>query len=227
MQRNILTILFLALGSISVLAQDNPTDSYIEVTGSAEISVIPNIIIYTVELEEYEKDRKIVPMDQIESNFLKAVATSNIDQKNINVSDISSVSLGLKRKRTAYAFKTYNLTFSNPAKLLSFTARLEDLDIKRQFISRLDHTDMAKFRIDTKKSALAAAKTKAEQLLSVVDSKLGKPLIIEEIDPSVAYYRRNPSSNVGYLPESLELLDDIDFKPLKIRFEIKARFAIQ
>jgi uncharacterized protein YggE len=229
MYRFIIHSLFIALISTTLTAQNNETDPYIEVTGSSEMSVIPDIIIYTVELQEYEKDRKIVPMDKIEAKFLEAVNQSGIEPENINVSDISSYAFKAKRKRKAYANKTYNLTFSNPQKLVGFIDRLENLDIKKQFISRLDHSEMTRFRLDIKKGAMAAARDKARALLSVVDTELGKPLIIREINSFNNFSPRNTSSNAVYRSkaEVSKLIDDIEFKPIKIRFEIFARFAIQ
>lgn len=229
MYRLLISSVFLVLTSFATVAQNNETDPYIEVTGSAEMEVTPDIIIYTVILREYEKDRKLTTLKDIETRFLKAVNASGIEKKNINISDVSAGAFGSKRKRKAFASKTYNLTFSDPVGLLSFTDRLENLDIDNQRISKLTHSKLITFRLDVKKQALLAAKNKAEALLSVVDSQLGKALLIREISNSPSNFSNiSMRSNRAYSYKAEDDIsnNDIGFKKIKLRFEIMARFQI-
>lgn len=226
MYKTLFSSLLLSLLVTTVVAQNNETDPYIEVNGSAEMEITPDVIVYTVVLREYEKDRKLVTLKDIESRFLKAVNASEIEKENIKISNVSAGAFGSKRKRKAFASKTYNLTFENPVELLGFTDRLENLDIQNQYISKLTHSRLPEFRLDVKKKALLAAKTKAEALLSVVDSRLGKALFIRESSQS-PFDMRTLSSNRSYkMDEETITSDDIGFKQIKLRFEIMARFRI-
>lgn len=226
MYKALFSSLLLSLLITTVLAQDKETDSYIEVTGSAEMEVTPDIIVYTVVLREYEKDRKLVSIEDIEGSFLIAVNASGIKEENINISDVSASAFNSKRKRKAFASKTYNLTFQTPQELRAFTDRLENLDIQNQRISKVTHSKISEFRLEIKKQALLAAKNKAEALLSVVDSKLGKPLLIREVsdnpfNPRTVYANRSFKMEEGAIDSN-----DIGFKQIKLRFEIQARFQI-
>lgn len=226
MYKTLISSLLLSLLVVTATAQNNETDPYIEVNGSAEMEVIPDIIVYTVMLREYEKDRKLTTLEAIEGRFLQAVNQSGIEKENINISDISAGAFGSKRKRKAFASKTYNLTFKSPVKLLAFTDRLENLDIESQRISKLTHSKLTEFRLDVKKQALLAARNKAEALLSVVDSKLGKALLIREIQGGF-YDARLSNSNIAYRAKESSLINsEIGFKPIKLRFEIMSRFQI-
>lgn len=225
MYKALIFSLLLSLPVTTAIAQNNETDPYIEVNGSAEMDVTPDIIVYSVVLREYEKDRKIVSLEEIEGGFLIAVNASGIKKENIKITNVSAAALGTKRKRKAFASKTYNLTFTDPAGLKDFTDRLDNLDIESQSISKVTHSRLPEFRLELKKTALLAAKNKAEALLSVVDSKLGKPLLIRELAGG-NYSRRNISSNTISNDDLDVLLNGIGFRPIKLRFEIMARFRI-
>lgn len=225
MYKAIISSLLLCVLVKAPLAQDQETDPYIEVTGSAEMEVTPDVIVYTVVLREYERDRKLVSIEDIEGGFLVAVNASGIKEENIRISDISASAFNTKRKRKAFASKTYELTFGTPKELRAFTDRLENLDIQHQRISKVTHSQLSEFRLEVKKQALLAAKNKAKALLSVVESKLGKPLLIREIsdipfNPSTIY------ANRSFKMEEAINSDEIGFKQIKLRFEIQARFRI-
>lgn len=227
MQRNILTILFLALGSISALAQDNTTDSYIEVAGSARLLVVPDIITYTVMIEEYNEDRKLVTLDEIERRFLKVVAEAGIAKEKINVSSISSSAFTARRKRKSFARKTYNITFQDQVELLNFTERIENTDVRNQYISNLGHSNIGELRLEVKKMALKAARHKAVELLSVVDSAPGKVLLIREVAPKDFGFSFRENMVMRQKEEDILGQYEIGFKEIEISFEIFARFAIQ
>lgn len=225
MYKAIIITLLLCIPAVTAVAQNNETDPYIEVNGSAEMEITPDIIVYSVLLREYEKDRKIVALSEIEAGFLVAVNASGIEKENIKITDVSASAFGSKRKRKAFASKTYNLTFKNPAELRTFTDRLENLDIESQRISKLTHSRLPELRLDVKKQAMLAAKNKAQALLGVVDSKLGKALLITEV-PEDNYSNIMSSNAVYKLVGSGINMDDIGFKQIKLRFEIMARFRI-
>ena len=57
---------------------DNNTGRYIDVTGSAELMVTPDIIKLSVTLREYEENKRLIDLKQIESGFIKAVKGSGL-----------------------------------------------------------------------------------------------------------------------------------------------------
>lgn len=225
MYKTLISSLLLSLLVVTATAQNNETDPYIEVNGSAEMQITPDIIIYTVVLREYEKDRKLVTLAEIEASFLIAVNGSSIKKENIKITDVSASTFGSKRKRKAFASKTYNLTFKNPIELQAFTDLLENIDIESQSISKVTHSRLPELRLNVKKQALLAARNKAEALLSVVDSKLGKPLFIKELSEG-SYSPRNRGANSISSGDLDLLMNGIGFKQIKLRFEIMARFKI-
>lgn len=205
---------------------------YIDVTGSAELMVTPDIIKLSVTLREYEQNKKLIDLRQIESGFLKAVKGSGMPEEMVAVTQVSSNAYNTKRKRKAFASKTYELTFKDHKGLLDFTARLKNADIAHMYISQLHHSRMDELRLNVKTEALKAAKTKAKALVEAVDASLGPVLTIQEGGND--YYWRpsyNSLSNttMRMKQEDTEAMeaDDIGFKKIKLRYEVSARFGIE
>lgn len=224
----LLVALFLINTGLAQTAQDR----YIDVNGSAEMEVTPDIIKLSVTLTEYENERRVVSLNEIEAGFLKAVDESEIPQDKIAVTRVASNAYNTKRKRKAFASKTYELTFSDQKGLLNFTKRLKNTDIANLYISHLNHTNMAELRLLVKKEALLAAKVKAKVLVEAVDAKLGQILSINE---GYSFGRPWTPQNNAYSNTMLRMeadtrsleADDIGFKKIKLRYEVSARFMIE
>lgn len=221
--------LLLALAMTTASAQSTAPRS-IKVNGSAETEVTPDIIVLSVRLTEYEENKDLVSLETIDKAFLKAVKASGLEDDQIVVSRVSSNAYNTKRKRKAFASKTYELTFSDQKGLLNLTGRLKNADIDYMYITKLSHTKMADLRLEVKMQALKAAKLKAEKLLSVVDAELGDILHIDEASQQDGYNPLYRVSNMAFesaqAPDELSA-DDIGFKKIKLRYEIVAEFEIR
>ena len=210
---------------------DSNPGRYIDVTGSAELMVTPDIIKLSVTLREYEENKRLIDLKQIELGFLKAVKGSGLPEEMVAVTQVSSNAYNTKKKRKAFASKTYELTFRDHKGLLDFTSRLKNADIAYMHISQLHHTRMDELRLKVKKEALVAAKTKAKALVEAVNADLGPILTIHEGNNNY-FWRSNYNSlsnttmRMEQDTESLEA-DDIGFKKIKLRYEINARFGIE
>ena len=220
-------ILCLSLITAAAQAQSGNTETRkINVTGSAEMLVSPNIITLDIMLNEYQVGKTTIPLTVIDQRLLDAVASSNIEKEDLVVTKLSQTSYTKKRKRTTQASKSYNITFRSHASLMSFTKKLLPEDIAYMRIKSLNHSDMPALRMQVKKEALRAAKRKAEELVAVYDERLGPVLIINES----SYSGVNHFSNAA-LPSAgeTELLnpDEIGFSKLKLRFEMNVTFEIR
>ena len=233
MKRIILSLAFLLAG-FTVWCQNDP--HYIEVVGSAELEVVPNIIILSVSLREYEVNKQKVTLEQIEKKFFAAIEKSGIDKKNVSLANVHAGSLNPRRKvRELFAQKAYSVTFSKPEQLNDFLASLDEVKPETVFIEKLSHKEMEKLRLDVKVAALKAAERKADALAEAVHVKRGKPLWIQEgqDQDQQAWQPQNSFSNVsvgyrlrkGYDEDNS--IDDIPFKNIKLQFSITARFQIE
>ena len=204
---------------------------YIEVVGSAESNLIPDIIVISVRLKEYEENKTKVTLDKIENDFMNALAKSNIDKETIELSDLTLNAVHQRKKdRNFYSQKTYEITFSKTEDVLTFLENLKNVKLDYLNVVKLSHTEIEKYRLELKIEALKAAEKKADALLSSVGAKRGDPLLINERPEVTDWNPRNISSNAFYydLAESQSLsTSEIPLKKIKLRFEILARFEIE
>jgi len=232
-QTKYLYTLFLAILITQAGFAQNEASRFIDVNGEAETEITPNIIKLSIKLTEYEKDRKVVSMDEIEGGFLKALDGSGLAEDKIVVTQVSSNAFNTKRRRKAFASKSYELTFSDQKELLNFTKRLKNTDIDYMYISQLSHTDIEQHKLKVKIRALKLAEAKAKALLEAVGSELGKVVYIKEPGtymeaPQMEKARAGNMRMMSNTQADFSIAaDDIGFKKIKIRFEINARFAIQ
>lgn len=223
--------LFLA----TVCAWGQSDKRYIEVTGSAESNVDPNIIVISVQLREFEENKEKVSLDKIEIDFNNALTKSKIPKENVTLADLSSNAYKPRKKdRDFYSKKTFEITFSKSEDVLKFLDNLADVKISTLYVSKLSHTEIQKFRLDTKITALKAAEMKAEALLNSVGSKKGKVMLIEEkpevqeLQPrsygeTALYY----NSAVSYNSTGNQSTNDVPLKKIHLRYEILVRFEIE
>jgi len=205
---------------------------YIEVMGSAETEVNPDIIVLSIRLKEYEENKEKVNLDKIERDFLNAVSKSKIGNERITLSDLTLNAVRQRKKdRDFYAQKTYEISFSKTEDVLILLDNLKPVKLDYLDIVKLSHTDIAKYRLETKIQALKAAEKKADALLNSVGAKRGKVLFIDE-SPDAAigdWTPRNMDSNfLAKMVDNETLgISEIPLKKIKLRFEILAQFEIE
>lgn len=203
-------------------------EHFIEVTGSAEIEIEPNIIVLFIKLKEFEQNREKVDLEKIDQGFLNALKTAGIDRKKLSLAGGGgSVEQIGKRDSDAFREKSYQLELESATALEKLIASLEDVPVYQSYITRLDHSNMERFKIDLKVKALQAAKEKAEVLLNSIDAKVGKPLMVREWDygPVQPLHRQEMISNVMMNDASVQD-EPVGFRKIKLREQVTAQFEI-
>lgn len=225
-------ILSLIILCFSVLATQAQHERYIEVTGSAELELTPDIIVILVKLKEYDENKEKISLEKIDRTFMNAVSKSNIAKKDISLADITLNAVQRRKERDYYAQKSYQVTFSKAEELMAFMDNLENVKVNFLSIIKLSHTEIEKFRLETKVTALKAAEQKAGTLLQAVGSKRGKAILIKE-DPAETFDWR-PNNDEGFSLnanvmryQSSPEEESIPFKKIKLRYLIQARFEIE
>jgi uncharacterized protein YggE len=220
-------VIVLILFTISSWGQTDKR--YIEVIGSAESEINPNIIVLSVRLKEFEENKVKTTLDQIEKDFLIAVDKSSIDKKNIVLADVTTNAIRQRRKeRELYSQKTYEITFSRTEDVMVLLNNVRNVKLDYLDIVTLSHTEIERYRLEIKIEALKAAERKADALLNSVGVKRGKPIMIQENPPKNTFVRQEQSNTLYSVmdPESLGV-SEIPLKKIKLRFEILAQFEIE
>jgi uncharacterized protein YggE len=200
----------------------------IEVIGLAEQEVTPDIINVSVSLKEYLNGKTKVTIDQLEAQLVKAVNEAGIPRADFTINNLSAYNYDYQKKKNPdfLASKQYGIRFSDLNKFNQIISKVDPKGIQSTNIDSYDYSKMDQLKNELKLKALLAAKTKASYLLTGVGEKLGQVLNITESDNSSFPQPRQ----VMYMAKSAVAADvpesDIDFKKIKLSFQINAVFEI-
>lgn len=247
--KNKLFVLILAVSFSTVLIScqedDNKTESQkkIEVTGSAEMEIVPNEIYMTFTLKEYlDVAKKKVKLESIKTDFLTLCKTVGVADSNISISSYTGNErwdyYWYKRRKTEPDFMgsiSYAVKVSSSDILDKIVAGLNENAIDNFNISKTSHSDIEQLRKEVKTKALIASKAKADYLAKSIGEKLGEALLIQEIDDSyMGYYSNysNERSNSNVVSQTAMSLEGDNssapnFQKIKLRYEMKVEFKLK
>lgn len=247
--------LLLAITAIvfSLRAQTNtqpgcyPFPKTISVTGSASMEIIPDEIYVQVDLREYKKKgEEKTELDKIKADFLancKAVGIADGDISVASYDGYNMANIWQRRKKDPelLASISYQIKFGNTKLIDDLVNKLDDQATNNFRITRTSHSKMVEYRKQLKVQAVKAAKDKAAYLTEAVNEQLGQAIDINEpeeytsSDIVTGAYRDNykaVNSNVIRLDQSKNgyygITDDgVDYRRIKLRFEVKVLFALK
>ncbi len=229
---SILSILLLAAITIKAQTTKNFIDQpYIEVTGKAEMEIIPDMIYLKVIIDEKDNKAK-VSLEQLEQRMMKALTDIGIDtKKDVSVLDYSSnFQEHWIKKTNIMTTKQYEVLVYKGKTVAQVFMELEKLDISNISVIKLDHSKIEEYRQQVKIDAIKAAKNKAKILTEAVDQKIGKALYIQEISRNIYTRTAAMESNVVMKMSSSNksgYISDIEFQKINLEAQILARFTIE
>ncbi len=225
--------------TFAINAQDNMAKDpvkKIEVTGSAEMEIVPDEIYFSISLKEYFKDEKNqkdkVTIDVLEKQLIAAVIKAGFPRDNLTIKAITGYRTWTGKKKPLYFLesKRYILKMNNLYKSDVILDAVDDKGIEYVNIDHVDHSQIKDFRKEIKINALKAAKEKATYLLESINEKVGDVLIIEELDDQ--YYTPQPMmTNMLMMKESGDAapMEDssLEYQKIKLSYKMKAAFKIK
>ena len=226
MKKLFLAIVIL-LTTMAVQAQTVDMRRKIEVTGTAETEVTPDIIYFSISLKEYMDGRNRIDITNLENQLVKAVADAGIPKDDLTINNIAGYTTYQKKKDPNFlASKQYRIKFHDLNRVNQILAAIDPKGIQSTYIESYDYSKMDELKNELKLKALLAAKNKAAFLLNGIGEKLGGAIEVTETDDN--NYQPRP---VMYMAKSMAVADasasqDIDFKKIKLNFQIKAVFEI-
>jgi uncharacterized protein YggE len=226
MKRIILAVAILF--TLNASAQNVDLRRKIEVTGTAETEVTPDIIYFGISLKEYMDGKTRVSIDALEAQLVKAVAEAGISKEDFTINNIAGYTTYQKKKDPNFlASKQYRIKLQNLNKVNQILATLDPKAIVSTGIEGTDYSKMDQLKKEMKLKALIAAKDKATFLLSGIGEKIGGAMEVTEIEDNnnVGVMTRN----VMYMAKSTADVasPDIDYKKIKLTFQIRAVFEIK
>lgn len=227
--KKLLILAALSVFTYSAFAQNVDLRRRIEVTGTAEKEVTPDIINVSISLQEYLDGKKKITIDQLESQLENAVKDAGIPKGDFTISNVSGWNNTWQKKKTPdfLASKQYSIKFHDLNKYNQILSKIDPKGIQSTNIESYDYSKIADLKRDLKIQALLAAKEKATYLLNSINEKVGRPISITENDnsnfpaPRPMMFKAM-SANMDAAPAE----SDIDAKTIKLSFQVQAVFEI-
>ena len=208
---------------------------FIEVTGSSEISVEPDEILFIIRIQEYwreefEKKTKEddyttkIPIAYIEKDLLASLRKIGIKQEDITVQDVGDY--WRQRGKDFLIGKQLEIRITDLQTIDAITRSINTNGVTYMGIGELKNKKIAQYRKQAKIEALQAAKEKAAYLLEGIGDQLGEVISVTEPqeNPFSYGYSQRLVSNSSSAPESGSIEN---IRKIKLRYEMTARFAIK
>lgn len=224
-------LLSLAVLGYSQAGQKNFIDqNYIEVTGKAEMEVVPDLIDLKIIIDE-EDVRGKTTVSELEKRMLEKLTEIGVDlEKDLAIRDLTSnFKSHLILRPDIILSKEYVLTVHDGKTAARVFLELEKIGVSNISVEKLDHSEMERFRKEVKINAMKAAKMKAGYLTDAIGQEAGRALYIEELEWPMPYRQvsnvmlRSASGS----PETMETVPDIEFDKLRLEYSVKVRFELK
>ena len=230
--KKLLLLAALLTVTITGFAQTADLRRKIEVTGSAEQEVTPDIIYVSISLKEYMNGKNKVDITALERQLQKAVTEAGVGKEDFMINNISSYNYIIDKKKKDPDFmasKQYRIKVRDLNAINTILAKVDDKGIQSTNIDSYDYSKLAELRKELKIKALQAAREKATYLLTSIGEKLGGALDIQDIENEqlnqpVYNVRMFKSAAADMAGEAAP--EAIDFKKIKLNYQVRAVFEI-
>jgi uncharacterized protein YggE len=230
MKKTSIFIMLFLITALTGFAQSVDLRRRIEVFGTAEKEVTPDIINVSISLKEYLDGKNKVAISDLEKQLEKAVNEAGIAKEDFTINNLSSYNYIDPKKKTPdfLASKQYLIRFHDLNKFNQVLSKIDPKGIQSTNIDSYDYSKMEALKNELKLKALLAAKEKAIYLLNGINEKLGGAISITENEDNnfqsprpVMYMAKSASLNESIVSDS-----DIAVKNIRLNFQVHAVFEI-
>ncbi len=235
MKNTLLSLLFLTC-ILCAFGQDNQPP-FIEVTGTAEMEVIPDEIYIAITIRERNNGnhRTVEEQEEALKNALKAIGLSLEDLEFSNA-HADYIPIRWMNKKTV-SQRQYRLKAKDAYMVGKIFEQLDLLNIQDAYISEVNHSKIHTFKKDVRINAIKTAKEKADYLLNAIGQRTGKALQVYEKNAGIydnvnSNFRQKARASLQQfvgLIEDKEALDntDIQFQKIKLKASVFVKFGIE
>jgi len=207
----------------------------INVTGSAEMEIEPDIIVFSLTIKEYWEEEFIkgmkyedyktkVPLSKIEPEVLLTLKKHGITEDQIKVG--AAGNYYRQAGKDFLVSKVLHITINDFSILDAVMKSVDSRGVSSMYIKELKHSRMEELKKEVKIKTLKNAQDKAEYMLEALDEKCGKVLMINESEygyqPPVMY-----RSNVAMEKSGNAGNSATELKNITISYKVNATFAIE
>ncbi|WP_447642490.1 MULTISPECIES: SIMPL domain-containing protein [Chitinophagaceae] len=240
MKRTFLLAVILVSGILNAMAQTTtPPQRTISANGTAWKEVTPDEIYVQISLREYnKKNNDKVDIETIKNQFLQNAKQIGLTEKEITVQSYSgwngNIVIYKKNKKNNPDLKagiTYQVKLSSTQQMDQLVGILDDDATQNFSVSKYDYSKMEELKKELQIEAVKNAKEKAVYTAGAIGETVGKAVTVDgaievgENTPRV-YAMAMAKSNIATTDESSSPMD-IDFKKIKVQYNIQVTFALQ
>lgn len=230
--KNYLLIALLSVFSTTAFSQQTDTRRKLEVNGTAEAEVTPDIIYVGISLREYFTDnnnKKKVSIYNLERRLQDAVTKAGIAKEDFTINNVSGYTSWEKKKTPDFLIsKQYRLKVTDLNKFNNIMESLDPKSVQYTNIESYDYSKIETLKRELKIKALQAAKEKATYLATALDDKVGDALEVQEINNE---FYPQPMYRANAMFKNAEVADasspEIDFKKIKLNYQMRVVFELK
>jgi len=229
----ILLLLLSASTAFAQFGEKNFIDlNYIEVTGKAEMEIVPDKIFIKILLNE--KDFKGKSLAEVEKGMFAKLKELGVDlEKDLAIKDLlSNFRHYWLMKDDVLLSKEYQLLVRDGKTAGRVFIELQKLGISNVSVDRVENSKITSYRSDVKIAAIKAAREKAEAMARAVNQDIGKAVYIQEIDTDFRPFAGKAAGIRvrGYANATLNDMEaaepDVEFEKIQLNYSVIARFEL-
>ena len=230
MKKMMLVLAALVVVAVSASAQQTEAfPSYIEVTGVAEKEVAPNEIYLSITINERDSKGKI-SVDEQQREMLAALKKLGVKpDSQLKMVDLTS---SYFKRGNALAKAQYELKLGSAVEVAKVWRALDGLGISQVTVTKVSHTDLEKFKAETRTEAIRAARDNARALAEAIDQKAGKCFWIADYSSPVrtVYAAANLKSRAMVEEASFDAVveeEGLEFQTINLQHRVQAKFVLE
>lgn len=230
MKKMMLVLAALMVVAASASAQQTEAfPSYIEVTGVAEKEVAPNEIYLSITINERDSRGKI-SVDEQQREMLAALKKLGVKpDSQLKMVDLTS---SYFKRGNALAKAQYELKLGSAVEVAKVWRVLDGLGISQVTVTKVSHTDLEKFKAETRTEAIRAARDNARALAEAIDQKAGKCFWIADYSSPVrtVYAAANLKSRAMVEEASFDAVveeEGLEFQTINLQHRVQAKFVLE
>ncbi len=230
MKKMMLVLAALMVVAASASAQQTEAfPSYIDVTGVAEKEVAPNEIYLSITINERDSKGKI-SVDEQQREMLAALKKLGVKpDSQLKMVDLTS---SYFKRGNALAKAQYELKLGSAVEVAKVWRALDGLGISQVTVTKVSHTDLEKFKAETRTEAIRAARDNARALAEAIDQKAGKCFWIADYSSPVrtVYAAANLKSRAMVEEASFDAVveeEGLEFQTINLQHRVQAKFVLE
>ena len=220
-------VAFFALPAAAQMQEAFP--SYIQVNGRAEKEIAPDEFYLQIIINERDSKGKISVESQ-QRDMIAALKRAGVDvEKQLKMANLSSEFF---KKNTSVATAKYQLQLGSSAMVAKVWQALDGLGISNVSILKVSHSKIDQYKEQVRVEAMQNAKQSAQTLAQAIGQNVGKCFYIYDSNNNVmpVFYDNMAvmrSAKAAGLAEDAAADEPLDFKTIKLQYNVQAKFVLE